>query len=91
VQLKRKSSSEIVTEQEIDFWHLIFSPRHRAPYLPMLKTHRPHHRPHPRHHIRHFLYFLPIAQLVGDRPAFGDPADAALHDGFLPQQTYYIL
>ena len=47
----------------------------------MQKTHRPHHRPRPRHDVSHFLNLLPIAQRVGHRVAFGDAADAALHDG----------
>ena len=47
----------------------------------MQKTHRPHHRPRSRHHVCHFLNLLPIAQRVGHRLAFGDAADAALHDG----------
>ena len=47
----------------------------------MLKTHRPYHRARARHHVGHFLNLLPIAQRVGHGVAFGDAADAALHDG----------
>ena len=47
----------------------------------MQKTHRTHHRTGPRYHIRHFLNLLPVAQCIDYRSAFGDPADAALHDG----------
>jgi hypothetical protein len=48
--------------------------------LPVLKTHRSYDRLCPCHYFSHLLNLLSIAQGVGNRLAFGDAADAPLHE-----------